>query len=99
MGFKIILTPQALADLESIVRFIAKDNRDRAREFGHELVDRAISLASLPERGRIVPEIGEPRVREIIHRSCRVIYEIYSDPAVVFALRFWHAARGTPEIK
>ena len=99
MGFKIVLTPQALADLESIVRFIAKDNRDRAREFGHELVDRALSLASLPERGRIVPEIGEPRIKEFIHRSYRIIYEIYSDRAVVFVLRFWHAARGTPEIK
>ena len=67
MGCKVIVTPQSLDDLEEIVTFIAKDNPGRARTFGNELIDRALAVAAFPELGRVVPEIGEPAVREIIH--------------------------------
>ena len=76
MGFKVILTPQALDDLKEIVTFIASDNPDRARTFGNELIDRALGVATFPELGRVVPEIGEPSVRETIHGAYRIIYEI-----------------------
>ncbi|MEK7684172.1 MAG: type II toxin-antitoxin system RelE/ParE family toxin [Verrucomicrobiota bacterium] len=99
MGFKVILTPQSLDDLKEAVIFIARDHPDRARTFGNQLIDRALSVAAFPERGRVVPEIGEPAVREIIHGSYRIIYEIFPDPTTVYVLRFWHGARGKPEIK
>ena len=99
MGFKVIFTPQSLDDLEEIVTFIAKDNSERARTFGDELIDRGISVATFPELGRVVPEIGEPAVREIIHGSYRIIYEIFPGQKKVYVLRFWHGARGEPEIK
>ena len=99
MGFKVILTLQSLDDLEEIVTFIAKDNSERARTFGNELIDRALSVDIFPELGRIVPEIGEPAVREIIHGSYRIIYEIFSDQETIYVLRFWHGARGEPKIK
>jgi plasmid stabilization system protein ParE len=72
MGRKVIFTPQSLDDWEGIVSFIAKDNPERARFFGNDLIDRALSPATFPERGRVVPEIGEPTVREIIHGSYRI---------------------------
>jgi toxin ParE1/3/4 len=99
MGCKVILTPQSLDDLKAIVTFIAKDNPERARTFGNELIDRALSVATFPELGRVVPEIGEPSVREIIHGSYRIIYEIFPDRETIYVLRFWHGARGEPEIK
>ena len=33
MGFKVILTPRSLDDLEAIVAFTAKENPGRARTF------------------------------------------------------------------
>ena len=57
MGFKVILTPQSLNDLEEIVRFIAKDNPERARSFAHELINRALSLETFPERGRMMRSV------------------------------------------
>ena len=99
MGCKVILTPQSLDDLEEIVTFIARNNPERARTFGNELIDRALSVATFPEIGRVVPEIGEPAVREIIHGSYRIIYEIFSDRETIYVLGFWHGARGEPEIK
>ena len=99
MGCKVILTPQSIVDLEAIVTFIAKDNPERARTFGNELIDRALSVGAFPERGRVVPELGESSVREIIHRSYRIIYEIFPEVDAIFVLRFWHGARGKPEIQ
>jgi len=98
MGFPVILTPQALEDLKLIVAYIARNNPDEARLFGNALIDRALSIGPLPERGRMVPELGDPAVREILHGSYRIIYEVMSDPIGVYVLRFWHGARGTPEV-
>lgn len=98
MGCPVILTPQSLSDLEAIVRRIAADGPDRARAFGNTLVDRALSVGAFPEMGRMVPEVGDPAVREMIHGSYRIIYEVRGDPRVVFVLRFWHGARGDPKV-
>jgi len=99
MGLPVILTPQSLEDLRSIVGYIARDSPSRAREFGHLLIDKALSIGTMPERGRVVPELGDPNVRAIIHGAYRIIYELLREPDAVFVLRFWHASRGEPEIK
>ena len=98
MGFPVILTPQSQDDLRSIVSFIAKDDPERAKAFGYLLIDKALSIGPMPERGRVVPELNDPAVREIIHGAYRIIYELLREPDVVFVLRFWHAARGEPEV-
>ena len=51
MGWKVIFAPQALEELEQIVRFIAQDDPQAAIRFGDYLVDRAESLANFPEMG------------------------------------------------
>jgi plasmid stabilization system protein ParE len=51
MGWKIIFAPQALEELEQIVRFIAQDDPQAAIRFGDYLVDRAESLANFLELG------------------------------------------------
>jgi plasmid stabilization system protein ParE len=51
MGWKIIFAPQALEELEQIVRFIAQDDPQTAIRFGDYLVDRAESLTNFPELG------------------------------------------------
>jgi plasmid stabilization system protein ParE len=38
MGWKIIFAPQALEELEQIVRFVAQDNPEAAIRFGDYLV-------------------------------------------------------------
>jgi toxin ParE1/3/4 len=99
MGGKVILTPQAQDDLREIVSFIAQQNPERAQSFGNELIDHALTLAEMPERGRVVPDFSEPSVREIVHRPYRIIYEIFPEQNAVYVLRFWHGARSEPEVK
>lgn len=98
MGLPVILTPQAIEDLGSIVRRIATDSPDRARTFGYTLLDAALAIDPFPERGRMVPEVGDPAVREVLHGDYRIIYEVHRNPDAVYILRFWHGARGTPHL-
>jgi plasmid stabilization system protein ParE len=48
VGCKVIFSPHAIADLESAVRFIAKDNPDAAARVGNALIDRVSILEDFP---------------------------------------------------
>ena len=74
MAYKLICSPEARDDLRDIVRFIARDSRQRAEAFGFRLMREADKLQDFPEIGRVVPEYRRPNVREIIVRSYRIIY-------------------------
>jgi plasmid stabilization system protein ParE len=92
----VIFAPRAIRDLEDIVRFISRHiGCETAERFGNRLIDKSLTLCSLPERGRIVPETELP-YREIIYKSYRIIYRLNGDNVEI--IRFWHAARGLPEI-
>ena len=75
MGWKIIFAPQALEELEQIVRFIAQDDPQAAIRFGDYLVDRAESLTNFPELGtpyRKRANVRRALVQIILHLlSCR----------------------------
>jgi len=96
MDFKIVLAPRAIQDLQEIVRYISVDNPERAESFGRELITRTRMLAAFPELGRVVPEFNEPHIREIIHKSYRIVYRVRPQERRIEVSRFWHGARGTP---
>ena len=97
MDCKVILSPRAIQDLSEIVRYISLDNPQAAERFGFTLIDAALSLGTLPERGRLVPEFTDG-TRELIYGRYRIIYRIRPDSKTVWVSRFWHAQRGIPEI-
>jgi len=97
MGWKVIIAPSAWADLENIVRFIARQNSDAAR-IGYELIVRAEGLAAFPQMGRVVPEFRQPNLREIVCRSYRIIHRVRPEKECIEVVRFWHGARGLPQI-
>lgn len=99
MDYQVVLSLSARADLRDIVRYISLDAPDRALQFGLFLISRTRLLAQSPELGRVVPEFEDPFIREIVVRSYRVVYRLDDSHRVVEVVRFWHAARGTPEIE
>ena len=99
MGYQVALSPSARRDIRDIVRYISMDSPDRAIRFGQFLASNVKRLADFPEMGRVVPEFNNPSVREIIVRSYRVIYRVDHGGRRVDVARFWHGARGTPEIE
>jgi toxin ParE1/3/4 len=98
MGWKVVISPSARSDLEDIVRYIARHNSDAAARVGYELIAKAEGLANFPEIGRIVPEFRRPDLREVIHRSYRVIHRVKPEGEVIEVVRFRHGARGFPRI-
>ncbi len=64
MDSRVIISPRALLDLKELVQYISKDKPPAARRFGEKLLQAAESLAQLPERGRIVPELDDGITRE-----------------------------------
>ena len=53
-------------DLESVRDYIARDSEYYAAEFVGRIVNAVENLCILPSMGRRVPEIDEPKIREII---------------------------------
>jgi len=98
MGFQVFLSGAALNDLEAVVAYIAPHNAPAAERFGTDLLDEALSLEAFPGRGRIVPEFSNPVLREIPFGPYRIVYRIQQTTRAVEILRFWHAARGEPEL-
>ncbi len=98
MDYQVVLSPSARADLRDIVRYISFDAPERALEFGLFLISRTRLLAQSPQLGRVVPEFEDPFIREIIVRSYRAVYRLDDSRRSVEVIRFWHAARGIPEI-
>jgi toxin ParE1/3/4 len=50
----------------------------------------------MAERGRVVPELDEPTVRELVVGSYRLIYEFGEETVHILALI--HAARDLPAV-
>ena len=98
MGYQIALSPSARQDLRDIVRYISLDSPERATAFGQFLITHTKRLAEFPEMGRVVPEFDLPAIRELIVRSYRVIYRVSHADCRIDVIRFWHSARGTPEM-
>lgn len=85
-------TPQARNDLISIAEFIGKNSRKFARIQVHRLRERTRQLKEHPESGRIVPELENPKIREVILGNYRIIYCIVSDNRIDI-LTVHHSAR------
>jgi addiction module RelE/StbE family toxin len=98
MAFKIIWSKQARDDLEAIVLFIAQDKPQAAESFGYLLMSKVDVLAQYPEFGRMVPEGNDKKIREIIVRPYRIVYQVLREKEVIAIARVWHGARGEPDI-
>jgi addiction module RelE/StbE family toxin len=98
MGFKIVFTKPAIADLAGLVKFIRRDNPQAAKQFGYAIVEKAEKLNEFPLLGRVVPEFKIETIREILHRPYRIVYRVREEQKTIEILRVWHAARGTPTI-
>lgn len=96
MGCKVIFSPQALADLEAAVRFIAQDNPAAAVRFGNALIDRAAILENFPLLGS--PYSKRPGVRKLVFRPYIIFYRFREKVNCVDILRYWHSAQREPDL-
>ncbi len=87
----LIWTRRAIEDVQSIKRFIAQDSPHYAELVTQRLISSVERLPALPQSGRIVPEINDPTVREVIHGSYRIVYRLIREEIHIITVH--HAAR------
>ncbi len=88
---KVTWTQQALEDLEAVCIFIARDAPLYAELFAGQVLRATDRLEDFPLSGRVVPEIGQENIREIILGNYRIIYRVL--PEEVEILTIYHGAR------
>jgi len=84
--------PAALADVEAIAQYIARDSADNAALFVARLMEATDRLARFPESGRIIPEIGSAACREVMVAPYRIMYRLETDQ--VWITGIVHGARN-----
>jgi len=89
---KLIWTQPALADLDAIHGFIAKDSEYYAMSFLEELIQQPEKLMDFPNIGRIVPEHNQADIRELIFQNYRIIYRL--DDLNITILAIIHGKRN-----
>jgi toxin ParE1/3/4 len=98
MDYQVILSPKAVGDLETIIRYIAQDNPEAARKLGQRLLIKTKELSQFPFKGQKVLEFDQPNIRQLILKPYRIIYRVEEDKKQVSIARFWHASRFSPEL-
>jgi len=77
--YKIVWSSIAETDLKNIIGYISEDSPQNALKILRKIKEKASSLYTLPERGRIVPELqnqGILQYRELVTTPWRLIYRI-----------------------
>ena len=73
MARKVAWTFEAVDDLKTIADYIAKDSAFYATAFVQEIREASRTLKDFSERGRIVPELSNPNIRELIVKNYRLV--------------------------
>ncbi|MHC5935838.1 type II toxin-antitoxin system RelE/ParE family toxin [Nostoc sp.] len=84
-------TSQALNDLEAIGDFIARDAPSFAQVFVNRVFQSVERLELFPRSGRVVPEIAQEDIREIIFGNYRIVYIVSNDEVNI--LTVFHSSR------
>ena len=85
-------TPQSLEDIENIAEYISNDSMKFAIIQVQDFFEAAEILENFPKAGRVVPELSNRDVRELIVGFYRLIYRIKSD-RLVEILTVYHSRR------
>lgn len=86
MARKVNWAYEATTDLEALAEYIARDSAFYASAFVREIRDASRLLNEFSERGCIVPELGNPNIRELFIREYRLIYSIKESRVVIIGL-------------
>ncbi|MSR47200.1 MAG: type II toxin-antitoxin system RelE/ParE family toxin [Planctomycetes bacterium] len=94
MAFELTWSSAASEDLAEFHAFILRDSLMYAVGCVQRVINKAESLAEMPERGRVVPEYADPAVREVIVGNYGLVYRIWAD--IIGIVGVIHGARVMP---
>ena len=88
------LTEQAQNELDAIVAYYERVGaEDFGAVFEAKVIEKVRVLERFPRMGRMVPEIGDEAMRELIYRQYRIVYVVDGDDEEVEVLTIFHSSR------
>lgn len=84
-------TLQAASDLDAIAEFIARDSGPYARLFVLDVMAAVDRLKRFPHLGRVVPELKNECVRELVLGNYRIVYRVTHRTCEILTIH--HGAR------
>lgn len=83
---RMIWSKEAMERLLDIEEFIARDSPTRAEKFINCLIKRGELILENHYIGRVVPEIANPEIREMIIKKYRLVYKIKKDTIEILSV-------------
>ena len=84
-------TSKSINDLRNIFEYIAQDSNKYASLQVKKIKERTKQLKTQPLSGRIVPELNDKYIRELIEGNYRIVYLIQDKN--IFILTVHHSAK------
>ncbi len=76
---KVIWSKVAKDDLKQIYKYISRDSKYYADQVVEKIIGKTEHLENYPHMGRVVPEINNESIRELLVYSYRLVYQISQD--------------------
>jgi addiction module RelE/StbE family toxin len=92
-------TNEALMRLFEIEDFISQDSPERAEKFVDQIIEHAETLSDKPLRGRTVPEISNPDLRDLIFKKYRIVCRIKGNSLYILTVFEGHRLLRIDEIE
>ena len=86
MAYQVVWSPEAVADVEAIAHYIARDSAAYAQAVVEKIIEMARQVREFPFLGRMVPEVGQETIRERFVYSYRLIYRIRNTTITIAAV-------------
>lgn len=99
MVYRVVVSPRAQRDLRGVQRYISFNAPQAALRLTQRFFSKQKILELHPEIGRMVPEIHNRAVRELIVGNYRVVYKVDHSKKEIEIVRYWHASRGIPDVR
>lgn len=88
------LTEQAQRELDAIIEYYERVGATAFAEvFEEKVIEKIRPLARFPRMGRVVPEIEDEAIREVLYRNYRIVYVVDRDDEEVEVLTIFHSSQ------
>lgn len=84
---RVVWSPLAIERAAEAARYIARERPGTAEQWVTDLFATVGTLTKFPERGRRVPEVDRPDLRELLFGGYRVVYRVEAKRVSVLTVR------------
>ncbi len=95
---KILWSPLAVERASEISEYISQDNPTAAAKWVETIFKKVEQLKLSPQSGRVVPEVNDTEIRELIYGNYRIIYRVESNRISILTIRHGKQLLPTNEI-